>query len=283
MTVLSIVIIVLLLPMAVGSTMWLLRGRHPCGAAPAGLLFHAITPRHYSHFSYTSPEKFNAVVQALARRQTPTATVREAAGQSPLRSLVLTFDDGFLNFYTHAFPVLETFGAKVTVFPTAGFIGLASDWDILPRREHLGKSHIREIADHGHEIGSHTMTHADLTKLRTGDLERELRDSKRVLEDITGKPVTSLSFPFGFWNKRVWETARRFGYTQATVCRFNGPLEAGLIPVLGVYSFDTLEDVFDKAFPRRGPSHSIARCNIMSHFAKGTPLWKFRAGYTLFP
>jgi peptidoglycan/xylan/chitin deacetylase (PgdA/CDA1 family) len=278
-----IVTVVLILPLAVGIVALTLCGKHPTGTSPTGLLFHTITFREYSHFSHVTPDKFSAIIGELVRQKVAAETLKDAVRKSPLQSLVITFDDGFHNFYSHAFPVLETCSVKVTVFPIAGFIGRPSDWDILPRQEHLSKSNIREIAEHGHEIGSHTMTHADLTKLNTSDLNRELRESKLALEDITGQPVTSLSFPFGFWNRRVWETAQELGYTQATVCRFYGRLEKGLVPVLGVYSYDTMQDVFAKVFPRPSNSHSIARCTIMSHFAKGTPLWKFRENYHLFP
>ncbi len=277
------IIVVLIIPVAVGTCAVALCGKHPSGNTPTGLLFHAITPLHYTHFSHLSPDKFRSIIEALVRKKTAVSTLRDAARDYPPRNLVITFDDGFHNFYSNAFPVLESYSVKATVFPVAGYIGESSAWDVLPRQEHLGKSHLREIAERGHEIGSHSMTHADLTKLGMSDLERELRDSKMLLEDIIGKPVTSLSFPFGFWNKRVWETAQGFGYTQAAVCRFRGRLESGLVPVLGVYSYDSVQDAIDKVYARKTVSHSIARCNIMSHFAKGTPLWKFRENYLLFP
>ena len=78
----------------------------------------------------------------------------------------------------------------------------------MPPFTHLSKSEIIEIRSLGHEIGSHGLTHADLTRLNTKDLSHELHDSKKMLEDIIDKKVTAISFPFGSWNKRVWDLAQ---------------------------------------------------------------------------
>lgn len=272
---------ILVLPLAIGTFAVTLGGRRVAGNQPTGLLFHAITSHHYTHFSYYPLDAFTLFIEALARQKIVIRTLHAAALEKTAQTFFLTFDDGFNNFYTQALPVLDHFFIKVTLFPIAGFIGRCSAWDVLPRQNHLSRSQIREIADHGHEIGSHSMTHADLTLLPKSDVERELHDSKHLLEDITGKPVTSLSFPFGSWNKRVWEMAQQIGYTQATVSRFHGRRAEGLLPVLGVYSFDTVQDVLDKIFSGGNALHTLARCRIMSHFAKGTPLWKFRGNYML--
>jgi peptidoglycan/xylan/chitin deacetylase (PgdA/CDA1 family) len=147
---------------------------------------------------------------------------------------------------------------------------------------HLTKEQIREIADLGHEIGSHTVTHANLTLLCDADLRDELSRSKSILEDVTGKPVTSLSFPFGQWNNRVWNAACSAGYTAATSYanrrRYYG---AGIVPVWGIYSFDSVDDVVERAIMTPRLSNALARGWAMPHFAKGTPLWKFRKNYAV--
>jgi peptidoglycan/xylan/chitin deacetylase (PgdA/CDA1 family) len=273
--------VILALPVAVGIGAVAVGGRRSPRNQPTGLLFHAITPHHNTHFSYFPPDSFNQLIEALVQQKAIIRTLHDAALDKTAQTIFLTFDDGFQNFYSQAFPVLENFFVKATLFPIAGFIGRSSEWDVLPRQNHLSRSQIREIASHGHEIGSHSMTHADLRLLSRGDVERELLDSKHFLEDISGKPVTSLSFPFGSWSKRVWEIAQQLGYTQATVSFFHGRQAKGLLPVLGVYSFDTVQDVLDKILVNRNALHTLARCRIMPHFAKGTPLWKFRKNYAL--
>jgi peptidoglycan/xylan/chitin deacetylase (PgdA/CDA1 family) len=191
----------------------------------------------------------------------------------------LTFDDGLLDAYEHAFPLLERFGMKATFFPIAGAIGRRTDSDVFGPLRHASAEHLREIAARGHEIGSHSLTHADLTFLDREELERELRDSKRILEDILGHAVTSLSFPYGGWNDRVWQVARELGYERATVYRGRARIPEGLLPVLGVYAFDTVDDIMRKAVGDMGPSVATARSRLMPQFARGTPLWRFRSIY----
>jgi peptidoglycan/xylan/chitin deacetylase (PgdA/CDA1 family) len=271
------------LPLTIGIGAVLMRGRRPTVKGPTGLLFHTITSRRLAHFSYFSPDKFKLFIETIVRQHVVTTTLAEAGDNDCGPALVITFDDGFQSFYTEAFPILEAHAIKVTLFPIAAFIGRSSQWDALPRQPHLSKTQIREISDCGHEIGSHTMTHADLTLLKAIDVERELQESKEMLEDIIGKGVTSLSFPFGSWNKRVWEIAQSLGYTQASGYRAHGRGGKGILPVHGVYSYDTIRDVADKISPNGRFLNAVARAAITSHFAKGTPLWKFRKNYLLVP
>lgn len=271
-------------PLLVGlAALVLTRKRRPTGRHGVALLFHAISISRNTHLSHFSPGSFLQFARRLNSEGFSTPTLREATmtpTQDKLRA-VLTFDDGFENFYSIALPILESNGIKATVFPIAGFIGKASQWDVLPRQLHMNAAQIREVAGRGHEIGSHTLTHPNLTFLNDPDLVMELRDSKRLLEDLTGKPVTSLSFPFGCWNARIWRKALELGYTQATCYRHHSRIIDGLIPVRGVYSFDSVDDVFQKMEPGAPFSNALARCRIMSHFAKGTPLWNFRTNYKL--
>lgn len=149
----------------------------------------------------------------------------------------------------------------------------------MPRFPHLTESEIREISDLGHEIGSHGLKHLDLTLLGAHDVATELKDSKKALEDITGRQVTTLSFPFGGWNGAIWELAREIGYTHGAIYRKHARALPGLYPVYGVYRFDTPASVRAKVVPAHPFSLSVACARIMSHFAKGAPLWKFAKHY----
>jgi hypothetical protein len=248
------------------------------------LLFHSITSCRNTHLSHFPPDKFDRLIDRIAVQGFTTSTLNEAASDastSARAKFVITFDDGFESFFTHALPVLEAYGIKATIFPIAGFMGKMSCWDVLPRQPHMTKAQLREVSDSGHEIGSHTMTHSNLTFLDEKDVYRELFESKRTLEDLVGKPITSLSFPFGSWNARIWNKAREIGYLQATCYRHHGRIIKGLVPVRGVYSFDTIDDVIEKTISTAAFSNAIARSRIMCHFAKGTPLWNFRKNYAL--
>ena len=279
----EILLVFAVIPFLTGICAVCLANKKDTAGKPAILLFHSISTCQHVHFSHYPPQKFVPLIRELARQGLYSHNLSEAAGCiTDLPNLAITFDDGFESFYSRAFPVFEDNDMKVTVFPIAGYIGKMSLWDILPAQPHMNQAQIREISDHGHEIGSHTLTHANLTFLSENDIVRELADSKHMLEDITGKPVTSLSFPYGSWNKRVWEKAMEIGYQRGTCYRHHNKIIPGLIPVHGIYSFDTIQDVLDKASSHGIFCNACARSRIMSHFAKGTPLWKFQSNYAFF-
>ncbi|MCU0609174.1 MAG: polysaccharide deacetylase family protein [Chitinispirillaceae bacterium] len=243
----------------------------------SGLLFHSIAAENKLTLSAVKPQHFRSMLKLLQQHGYSATTVSDAhAGQTTDRSVLITFDDGCKSFLTQALPVLEELGFKATLFPVAGSIGQWSTWDVMPGFKHLTKDDIRAISGLGHEIGSHGMTHSDLTMLGSADLAAELRESKKILEDITGRAVTALSFPFGSWNQRVWESAQEAGYSCGTLYRKHRAI-AGLFPVFGVYRFDRAEDVLARVAGKN--SLSRLRAMMMSHFAKGAPLWKFSGRY----
>jgi peptidoglycan/xylan/chitin deacetylase (PgdA/CDA1 family) len=277
------IVIFTIVPLLVGFFTLLVTGKGQCHQNRVALLFHSISSCRNTHASHFSPKKFQQFADRVKTQGVTTRTLRQSAENSEesIRDMVITFDDAFESFYTIALPILNALGIKVTIFPIAGFIGKSSEWDVLPKQLHMSALQIREAASGGHEIGSHTLTHANLTMLDTKDLYTELHDSKHILEDLIGVSVTSLSFPFGCWNTRIWEKALEIGYTQATCYRHHGRIIPGLFPVRGIYAFDTVDEVFQKTDPCIRFSNTIARCRVMSHFAKGTPLWNFRSNYKL--
>jgi len=251
-----------------------------------GILFHTITTKTEPHCSFYSPIKFESLLSRLSGEGFTFATVSGVANtifssQKKSRLLTITFDDGFESFYTQALPILERHGILVTVFSVAGFLGKASTWDALPQQKHLSTSQLKEVSRLGHEIGSHTVSHANLTLLSGIDLKNELCDSKKMIEDCICKDVTSISFPFGRVNKRVWAAACEAGYKSATTYAYHCPADPRIIPLQGVYSYDSVQDVVDRTVRQPLISNAIARGCVMPHFAKGSPLWKFRKNYAI--
>jgi len=272
-------------PLLMGLTGIALFGRASKQDGVPGLLFHSIYQEH-PRFTLSSipASRFKSIIRCLIEDDFIPVTISEANGTgyhaslSP-RPVLLTFDDGCRSFITHVLPLMEELKIKATVFPISGYFGRSSTWDIMPAFTHLTKSELREISSCGHEIGSHGVTHADLTFLGASDLAAELNDSKKTLEDITGKNVSAISFPYGSWNLRVWERAQEAGYRCGTIYRKHCRALPGLFPVYGVYSFDTPQTVFSRITARHPLSASVACAKMMSHFAKGAPVWKFDKKY----
>jgi peptidoglycan/xylan/chitin deacetylase (PgdA/CDA1 family) len=140
----------------------------------------------------------------------PLENICERAG-----AVALTFDDGFQNFYEHAFPVLRKYGFPATVFVVTGFCGAKNHWPSqpaippVPLLPLMRWSELREIAQAGISLGSHTSTHPRLAQLSEPEVEEELRISQSSLEDQIGQPVTTFAYPYGETAPHVKTSVRR--------------------------------------------------------------------------
>lgn len=136
------------------------------------------------------------------------SVVRGVTGLEPLppQAVAITFDDGFADFREHAVPILTRNGFPATVFVVSGYIGHTNEWMQargFPARPLLSAPALRELSAHGIEVGSHTRTHPRLDELVNNEVEAELRDSRKALEDILGSPVRYFAYPYGRFNDAV--------------------------------------------------------------------------------
>ncbi|MEO8042853.1 MAG: polysaccharide deacetylase family protein [Acidobacteriota bacterium] len=129
----------------------------------------------------------------------------------PENSVVLTFDDGFQNFYTTAFPILHEYGFKATVFLVTDHCGKKNDWPGNPpglaSEKLMSWSEVRELKSNGIEFGAHTRTHPDLTRLSETQVKRETVESRDAIENAIGVKVTTFAYPYGKFNGRVRDIA----------------------------------------------------------------------------
>jgi peptidoglycan/xylan/chitin deacetylase (PgdA/CDA1 family) len=132
--------------------------------------------------------------------------VRSAENQ---KCFVLTFDDGFRDFYTTAWPSLQQFGFSATIYLSTRFISNGPARFQLHGRDCLTWSEVRELFNAGVEVGSHTVSHAKLKELPWNEIESEIFLSKYEIEERLNNPVTSFAYPYAFpqANKRF---AQRF-------------------------------------------------------------------------
>ena len=131
----------------------------------------------------------------------------------PEGTVVLTFDDGYADFHSHALPLLGEYGFSATVFVTTGWV---ADAGVPPASPPLGPmltwSQIDEACGRGIEFAAHSRTHPQLDRLSELQFRDELTSSKAEVEDRLGATVTGLAYPFGYSNSRVREAARELGY-----------------------------------------------------------------------
>jgi peptidoglycan/xylan/chitin deacetylase (PgdA/CDA1 family) len=128
------------------------------------------------------------------------------------------FDDGYSAIYPHLVSAKNEIYSRITIFPVAGKVGGANDWDTsgeLAGKPLLSWDQLGELRIRGVRIGSHGLTHADLTKLNAKELERETKDSKNILEDRLGELVVGFAYPYGYFNDRVISAVKDAGYKWA--------------------------------------------------------------------
>ncbi len=188
---------------------------------------HASVPQvpvlsyHHVHdgpddFFRTRPDTFRRQLETLLaegyRPLTP-QQLAQLAGSQPLeRHALVTFDDGYVDFASHAWPILLELGVPAAVFVISGHVGGWNDWDELrwAPHAHLDADALRRLHAEGAVIGSHTRTHRPLVRLDSRELEQELRGSRAELEALLGAPVRALAYPGGAQGASVRAAAARF-------------------------------------------------------------------------
>ena len=138
------------------------------------------------------------------------------------KTIVLTFDDGFQNFYADAFPVLAECGFTATVFLVTDFCEKYNDWEgnlpTLERSKLLSWSEIKELDKYGIEFGAHSLSHPDFTKISLEEVKRELVESKSVIEEKLGNAVETFAYPYGKFNTDVKQLTAQY---YAAACSTN--------------------------------------------------------------
>jgi peptidoglycan/xylan/chitin deacetylase (PgdA/CDA1 family) len=185
----------------------LLRVTRAGGVKVPILMYHSISENNNGDSSAyyqttTSPGVFAEQMKFLSENgyttivmSTAVDTLKQNAGD-PGKKVVVTFDDGFEDFLTRAFPVMQRYGFTATVFLPTAFIG---DMPIkFKGTSCLTWSQVKELHAAGVLFGSHTVNHPQLASVGPGELERELCQSKKEIEDKLGSAVPSFAYPYAF-------------------------------------------------------------------------------------
>ena len=117
--------------------------------------------------------------------------------------IIITFDDGNYSDYSIAFRTLKRYGFVATFFVTVGRIGT---------RHYLDWDHLKEMVHGNMSIQSHSLNHSFLSDLSNDNLQKELTESKKILEDKFSLPVHFISLPGGFYSRWVLKAAQGAGY-----------------------------------------------------------------------
>ena len=134
------------------------------------------------------------------------------------RLVSLTFDDGYLDFFENAFPVLKKYGYPATVFVVSGSAGKYNGWDsdtLGVRKTLMDWDKIKLISKEGITIGAHTVSHPRLSALSGDGIVKEVSGSKAEIEERIGKPVDFFCYPYGDFNDEAVRQVRDSGFLGA--------------------------------------------------------------------
>lgn len=218
-------------------------------------MYHSISEGHckgvHPYFALeTSPLIFKSHVKYLQERGYKTISVadvvevlrsEQADGQ---KYVVLTFDDGYRDFYTHAYPIMSKYGCNATVYLPTDFI--RQHPNALFGKECLSWAEVRELHRSGVIFGSHGINHSRLEDLSYPNLEREICESKESIENEIGAQICSFAYPFAFPLNRT-----DFAHRLRDLLKAAG-YHDGVSKIIG-----TVHSLEDRFFFRRIPANSV--------------------------
>jgi peptidoglycan/xylan/chitin deacetylase (PgdA/CDA1 family)/glycosyltransferase involved in cell wall biosynthesis len=228
------------------------------------LMYHHVAPTGSAKFTRwrVTPEAFEEQLRCLKDAGCYSITLEQwrtaMITKTPLpgKPVLITFDDGYLDFATYAFPLLKRYGFSATVFIVADFAGKTNRWDsIFDYGEDLpllNWKQIKQLHSEGIEFGSHTLTHRPLTSLSVAEIIREGSQSRAIMERELGIPITTFAYPYGDLDPLVQYLIGTCGYDVAVSCcpgysSFKDPLlRLSRIEIEGT---DSLEEFKNKLFP----------------------------------
>lgn len=198
------------------------------------LMYHSVSDQdeskpHAYYRTKTSPAMFAAQLKYLHesgyKTCSPAQAVHELQTRVASKLVVITFDDGYRDFYQQAFPTLNQYGFSATVFLPTAYIG--DHTASFKGTDCLTWAEVRELNRHGIQFGSHTVTHPQLRDLSRAAIDKELASSKQTIEEKLGCAVDSFAYPYAFpqadtdFTKMLRDSLRAAGY-QNGVCTMVG-------------------------------------------------------------
>ncbi len=184
---------------------------HHVGPRPRGVRLKGL---------YVGERLFQKQMTELRRAgfSTPEYGSVTASGTDPGRAIYLTFDDGFVDVWKHAAPIMREHQFTGIQFLVSGLIGKSNEWqqrqgDVVEPL--MDEAQVRDWLAEGHRIGSHTISHPRLTQISPSDAKEEIAASKKALEDKFTIAIEHFCYPYGDWNEAVRELVMNAGYKSA--------------------------------------------------------------------
>ncbi|HET9425242.1 MAG TPA: polysaccharide deacetylase family protein [Gemmatimonadaceae bacterium] len=189
------------------------------------LMYHRVDaiPRDTRHpKNFVTPARFAEQIEALLSWGYEPITFaqwmayRGRAASVPRKPFIVTFDDGYVDFATNAWPVLKRLNVPATVFVVAGKLGRTNDWDAgEPQTPLLDAGAIRALEAEGVEFGGHGFTHAALARISPNEAREEIGRCHGALAGLLSRPPAVFAYPYSNQSAKVRRLTREAGFACA--------------------------------------------------------------------
>jgi len=153
------------------------------------------------------PEKSDYLYCSVVRDfETQAEVIHGVSNASCAADVHLTFDDAHSSQFRFGFPLLQKYRLTALFFAISGWVGRSP--------EYMNWQQLRELSEAGHQVQSHSLSHVQLTRCGDTELANEVTRSKNEIQQKLGTAVTSISIPFGRWDRRVIRACRDAGYAN---------------------------------------------------------------------
>ncbi|MCI6483908.1 MAG: polysaccharide deacetylase family protein [Selenomonadaceae bacterium] len=131
----------------------------------------------------------------------------------PEKPVLITFDDGYKDNYTNAYPIMKKYGFKGTIFVVTGFLGVYDNY--------MTWEQAKELADNGFSIESHTYSHKSMTEASDEEISKELTKSRDTIKNKLGIDADFMAYPTGTYNLHIAELVQKAGYKGAFTIKYD--------------------------------------------------------------
>lgn len=140
------------------------------------------------------------------------AFITEGA-ELPEKPVLITFDDGYKDNYTNAYPIMKKYGYTGTIFVVTSYLGVYDNY--------LTWAQVKELQDNGFSIQSHTYSHKSMTETSDEDISQELIKSREAIKEKLGTDADFMAYPTGTYNLHIADLVKKAGYKGAFTIKYD--------------------------------------------------------------
>lgn len=238
------------------------------------LLYHNISKTISPYGAIVFPEVFRKHLKFIKNKGIKFLTPDEFFEADS--GVLLTFDDGFIDLYEFAFPIIREENIPAVIFVVSGYAGKKNDWEVTMGKSftHLSWGKIKEMHKYGVTIGSHSHLHPDYSRSPHDVVKKDMKESLEIISDKIGERIKYLSYPFGRIRESQIELVGEVGYEKAFISTPNQNDNPYFLGRWAVYTIDTLFNLSAKVGLNRFNTFEKFKCKGINWVSNATGIIK---------